>query len=123
MSHLPDTYQYNTRVSVADDGDFVVVWDWSPYGSHYDVMGFAQSDAPTCPAPVTTCPASPPLAGCKQPALEFKGHLAMKDKTPDKGDSLVWKWVRGDQVSTPELGIHSARTATRTASTTAPARW
>jgi hypothetical protein len=103
VSHLADDYQYHTRVSVADDGDFVVVWDWSPYGSHYDVMGFAQSDAPTCPGPVTVCPAEP-LAGCKAPTLDFKGRLAMKDKTPDKGDTLVWKWGRGDQVTPGELG-------------------
>jgi hypothetical protein len=52
---------------------------------------------------VTACPAEP-LAGCKAPTFEIKGRLAMKDKTPDKGDALVWKWVRGAEVTGSELG-------------------
>jgi hypothetical protein len=48
--------------------------------------------------------AAAPLAGCKQPTLKFKGRLSVKDKDPDKGDSLVWKWVRGTATSEGEVG-------------------
>jgi hypothetical protein len=36
---VDQNYQRNVRVAVADDGDFVVVWDWAPQGSHYKIMG------------------------------------------------------------------------------------
>jgi hypothetical protein len=44
------------------------------------------------------------VSGCRAPTIEFKGRLAIKNKTPDKGDSLVWKWVRGDATSQSAIG-------------------
>jgi hypothetical protein len=94
VSHAEHGYQYGVDVAAAAN-DFVVVWDKIPIGTYADVYG-RRLAAPPCP--------DDPLAGCKEPTIAFKGRLAMRDKDPDKGDSLVWKWVRGDATSAPEVG-------------------
>jgi 6-phosphogluconolactonase (cycloisomerase 2 family) len=37
--------------------------------------------------------------GCLEPEVPLKASLLLKDKTPDAGDLLVWKWVRGTTAS------------------------
>src|SRR5262245_11150896 len=44
-------------------------------------------------APSPICPASP--AVCRTPVESGRASLTIKDRTPDKGDQIVWKWVRG----------------------------
>jgi cysteine-rich repeat protein len=44
-----------------------------------------------------------PASLCKLPP-SLKGQLVMKDKTPDKGDQVVWKWTKGADTSFVELG-------------------
>jgi cysteine-rich repeat protein len=44
-----------------------------------------------------------PASLCKLPP-SLKGQLVMKDKTPDKGDQVVWKWTKGADTSLAELG-------------------
>jgi cysteine-rich repeat protein len=51
-----------------------------------------------------TCVGTPaPASLCKLPP-SLKGQLVMKDKTPDKGDQVVWKWTKGADTSLAELG-------------------
>jgi len=48
--------------------------------------------------PSPLCPPSP--AVCRGSAQSGKSSLTMKDKSPDKGDRLVWKWAAG--LTTPK---------------------
>jgi cysteine-rich repeat protein len=45
-----------------------------------------------------------PAVGCKVPTLPLKAQLVLKDKTPDKGDRVVWKWTKGEATTFGELG-------------------
>jgi cysteine-rich repeat protein len=45
-----------------------------------------------------------PAPLCKVPTVPLKSQLVMKDKTPDKGDQVVWKWTKGQDVALGELG-------------------
>ena len=99
------------RVAAAPAGDFVVVWtgyDGQDPETGYITGGYGVKAqrfaiAPEPPPAPEGCPLAA-RTDCKQPTLEFKGRLAMKDKDPDKGDALVWKWVRGDATSEAEIG-------------------
>jgi hypothetical protein len=103
LSHVDADYQYFTKVAVADDGDFVVVWDWTQFGSHYTVMGRAEPQNPSCPAVAAGCPATP-RTDCKEPTIHLKGKLTLRDTENDKSDALTWKWVRGEATTVPEIG-------------------
>jgi hypothetical protein len=101
-SLVEDDYQRNVRLAVADDGDFVVVWEWAAQGSHYKIMARSQVQNPSCPA-LGGCPATPRV-GCKQPTVEGKGNLTLRDRSPDTGDTAVWKWLRGEATTITEIG-------------------
>jgi cysteine-rich repeat protein len=45
-----------------------------------------------------------PAPVCKTPTLPLKSQLVMKDKSPDKGDQVVWKWTKGQATTLLELG-------------------
>ena len=45
-----------------------------------------------------------PAPVCKAPTLPLKSQLVMKDKSPDKGDQVVWKWTKGQATTLLELG-------------------
>jgi len=111
QSHIEDGYAYNAMVGVADDGDFVVVWDWAPL-AEYRVMGRATTQSSSCPGPPPGCPAAP-LLGCREPTIDLKGTLILKDKTPDTGDSFGWKWLRGEEIALAALGDPLATTSHR----------
>jgi hypothetical protein len=96
------------KVAAAPGGDFVVVWtgyDGQDPETGYVTGGYGvkAQRLTVAPEPPAGCGAAP-RTDCKQPTIDFKGRLAMKDKSPDKGDSLVWKWVRGDATSEAEIG-------------------
>jgi hypothetical protein len=98
------------HVTNAVAGEFVVAWvskdgevDYPTdayFGGGYGVRAQRFTFAP---APVPACPAAP-STGCKQPAVDFKGKLKIKDKADDPKDVLVWKWVNGAAVLPGELG-------------------
>jgi hypothetical protein len=96
VTHIDDIYQYHVDVAPLAGGDFVVTWDWSPFSSHYNVFGRVVDGLGACP------PA--PTPGCHTAALPGRATLTLKDRSPDKGDSLLWKWVRGDEVQLADLG-------------------
>lgn len=66
-----------------------------------DVDGDGVGDA--CDVASHACPLTP-LVGCKAPVVDLKSSLAIKDKAPDKGDALQWKWSAGDATTFAELG-------------------
>jgi hypothetical protein len=43
-------------------------------------------------------------ADCRQPTDAGKSKLILKDKSPDEGDILIWKWTKGAATAKPELG-------------------
>ncbi len=49
--------------------------------------------SPSCQPPV-----------CKVPTEPFKSQLVLKDKTPDTGDVLAWKWTKGEATALADLG-------------------
>ncbi len=55
---------------------------------------------------VSPCPPAPQL--CRAPIDSGKGLLKMKDKTPDSGDQILWKWGKGSATTLAELGAPQA---------------
>lgn len=55
-----------------------------------------------CDVASHACPLVP-LVGCKSPIVALASSLAIKDKTPDKGDLVQWKWSAGDTTTLADL--------------------
>jgi hypothetical protein len=92
VSPLRGTYQYTPAVAAAPGGDFVVVWNWY-IGSEMDAV-FGRR--------MVTCPPAP--RSCRAPVIAGKSRLVLKDRTPDGGDGITWKWVRGAATDLADLG-------------------
>jgi hypothetical protein len=45
-----------------------------------------------------------PQPGCRLPAVPLKSFLLLKNKTPDKKDALVWKWIKGAATTIGDFG-------------------
>src|SRR5215813_12455346 len=55
------------------------------------------------PPPVSPlCPPAP--ATCRTPFVPGKSSLLLKDATPDRGDQIVWRWVKGPTTALSEYG-------------------
>ncbi len=93
-----DGYLYNPVVAAASGGEFVVSWEWSPYGSHYDVMSRLVQPADDSPCPTT------PAEGCRHEALPGKSSIVMKNRINDRSDSVTWKWARGSATALADFG-------------------
>jgi len=46
-----------------------------------------------------------PAAICKAPTLPLKSQLTIKNKFPEKGDQVVWKWTKGAATTVAEFGF------------------
>ena len=46
-----------------------------------------------------------PQAGCKRPIASGASKLQLKDKDPDTGDTVGWKWMKGAATTFAELGV------------------
>jgi hypothetical protein len=69
--------------------------------------------AVVCPAcetcdPVAGCVAAPASA-CRQPTEPARAQLLLRDLTRDRGDRLVWQWLRGVQTPRAAFGDPRAR--------------
>jgi len=53
---------------------------------------------------VRTCDAAP-LFGCRQPTLSQKASVKLRNKSPDDGDTFVWKWLKGAATTKLEFGF------------------
>ncbi len=61
------------------------------------------------PAPPTGCGTSSlcgsaPANGCKAPVEPGRSSFFVKDKSPDTGDRLTWKWIKGAATAKAEFG-------------------
>jgi len=74
------------------------------------------------------CPPAP--ASCRTPLVSGKARLTIKDKSPDTGDQLVWKWAAGpttpkadygNPLATDDYALCLYDAGTLLASSTAPA--
>jgi hypothetical protein len=45
-----------------------------------------------------------PRTDCLEPSVAGKARVLIKDKTPDKGDLFVWKWVKGEATTLADFG-------------------
>jgi cysteine-rich repeat protein len=45
-----------------------------------------------------------PQAGCKRPIAPGASKIQLRDKTPDTGDAVGWKWLKGAATTFAELG-------------------
>jgi hypothetical protein len=63
-------------------------------------------------APAGGC-APEPLLACTRPLRAESGVLALKDRTPDKNDSVSWRWSRGPIVPKAEFGDPLSTTSYR----------
>lgn len=45
-----------------------------------------------------------PVAGCKQPIEARRAKLVVKNRNPDDGDVIEWKWLKGEQTVPAEYG-------------------
>jgi len=52
--------------------------------------------------PSSLCPPTP--ATCRTPFVPGKATLQIKDKTPDSGDQLTWKWLKGAATPLSDYG-------------------
>jgi cysteine-rich repeat protein len=50
-----------------------------------------------------------PALGCRVPTVSARSQLVLKDKTPDKGDQVVWKWTKGAVTTFGDFGAPDAR--------------
>ena len=99
VTHLEAIYQYHPVIAPRAAGQFVVVWDWSPYGSRYDIMGR------TVGTPAGGCPSAPLDApACRHPTLPLRSRLSLRDHSSDSRDTVAWKWVRGAATAPGDFG-------------------
>jgi len=70
--------------------------------------GSACDDGDRCSQPDVcqsgTCSGSAPALSCKAPVLAGRSYFQLKDRSPNGGDRLVWKWLRGAQTVKAEFG-------------------
>ena len=54
----------------------------------------------------TVSPLCPPAPSgtCRTPITSGKSRLTLKDRTPDRGDTLTWKWAPGDVTPKSDYG-------------------
>jgi len=68
--------------------------------------------ATATPLPAVGC-GSQPLVGCHRALRPDGGTLTLKDRVPDKSDSLAWRWSRGPALAKADFGDPLATTAYR----------
>lgn len=57
----------------------------------------------TCTAGECLGASAPPL-GCRVPAVAGKASLLVKNKTPDDGDRVAWRWLKGQTTAKSDFG-------------------
>jgi len=51
-----------------------------------------------------TCSGAAPAASCRGPFVPDRSLIQIRDRTPDNGDRLTWKWRRGSSTSIMDFG-------------------
>jgi 6-phosphogluconolactonase (cycloisomerase 2 family) len=74
----------------------------SPDDAHIYTLSFGDL-AVSVFRPFTVACSATPANGCLAPDLPLKAVLLLKEKTPDTGDLLLWRWVKGT-TSTGDFG-------------------
>jgi hypothetical protein len=91
------------QIARTQESEFVVVWSSLGF-DHYDYPDYGvAAQRFRVPAAVPGC--SPlPLTGCHEPTTQFKGRLSIKNKVANAGDSITWKWAKGEATSIAGFG-------------------
>jgi hypothetical protein len=71
-------------------------------GGESTVHGGAGDDGASQPTG-TLCGATPWM-GCRIPIQPGRSQLLIRDKTPNNGDALVWKWTKGESTQPGDFG-------------------
>jgi hypothetical protein len=53
--------------------------------------------------PAPACGPAPDV-GCRKPTAPLKSQIVLKDRQPDAGDLLTWKWTKGAATTKPDFG-------------------
>jgi hypothetical protein len=105
---IDDPYPVGCRDSVApdgaacEDGDACTAGDTCSDGVCQPGTGSACGPCETCGGAAGCVPA--PRAACIQSANPSASTLRLKNRTPDGGDQLLWKWVRGGATTADDFG-------------------
>jgi hypothetical protein len=98
------TCTFKTNGSSCDDGDTCTQGDACTDGTCIPTSAQVCDLCEICD-PMGGCVEAPkPADACKATALTKKASLVMKDKTPDKGDRVVFKWKNGAATTAAEFG-------------------
>jgi hypothetical protein len=61
------------------------------------------ADCEACDPGTGLC-GSGPRTDCLEPSVAGKARVLIKDKTPDKADLVVWKWIKGEATTLADFG-------------------
>ena len=67
--------------------------------------------SPTCQNEFGRACDAGPASGCIQPFVAGKAQIQIKNKTPDTGDQLKWKWIKGSRTTVLDFGTPTTTTA------------
>ena len=59
---------------------------------------------PNCTTQCKSICGPAPQIGCRKPAVAKKAVIVLKDKSPDKKDTLLWKWNKGTATALGDFG-------------------
>lgn len=103
--------------SACDDGDDCTAPDSCQAGACGGIAladGTPCDDGDACSQPDVcqsgSCSGAAPAAACKEPITSGRAFLQLKDRTPNSGDRLAWRWVRGEATAKAEFGNPTAAT-------------
>ncbi len=88
--------------SACSDGDTCTIGDACTAGVCQPTTAQICGLCETC-SPMGGCQVGPRTA-CRIGTLPRKSALLFKDKTPDKGDQVTFKWIKGEATSTTDFG-------------------
>lgn len=96
----PQVLTISTCISDADDDGVPNEHDNCPNAENTDQADFDEDGVgDACDLAAIPCPAVP-AGPCRQAG---KGKLILRDKSPDKKDTLVWRWTRGDATTVADF--------------------
>jgi len=93
-------------VNIAIDCDPTPTPTLTPTETPTPTLTITPTETPTpaqAPTPTPACGPTPDV-GCRMPIAPLKSQIVLKDKQPDAGDLLTWKWTKGAATLKADFG-------------------